>query len=376
MRASLCRACITAAALALAAQPVPAQTVQGRVVELPGEEPIAGALVALVDTAGREAARSATSPSGGFTLRPAEPGRYHVLIRQIGQQPWRSPQFTVARGATYPVTFQVDARPYELPALTVEARRSRCGVRPGEEGLVGGLLEAAQLALQLAKVTADEGRLAFSTVTYLKHLGPDLRLLDSTSAGMSRLVSWPIESAHPDSLRVWGFVREPPQGEKRGTTAHAETGPIYYGPDTRVLFSDWFLETHCFRVEDEKGDLLEVRFVPQLRGGRADIDGRLLLHRESMELRRLEFEYVGLPRWVPKGKAGGFVELRRLREGAWVPRAWALRAPQAASTLGNWRLRLHAWVEAGGQVTAVRTAKGQLDSASTDELLDDAKAGR
>ena len=48
MRASLCRACITAAALALAAQPVPAQTVQGRVVELPGEEPIAGALVALV----------------------------------------------------------------------------------------------------------------------------------------------------------------------------------------------------------------------------------------------------------------------------------------------------------------------------------------
>jgi hypothetical protein len=88
-----------------------------------------------------------------------------------------------------------------------------------------------------------------------------------------------------------------------------------------------------------------------------------------MELRRLEFEYVELPRWVPKGKAGGFVELRRLREGAWIPRAWALRAPKAVRSLGRSSLRLHGWVEAGGQVTAVRTPQGDLDSASTKELL-------
>jgi hypothetical protein len=359
---------LVAAALTLAAVPARGQTVQGRVVELPGEGPIAGALVALVDTAGHEVTRGATSPSGGFTLGTRVAGRYHVLIRQIGQQPWRSPVFVLAAGTTYPVTFRVDAKPYQLPALTVEARRSQCGVRPGEEGIVGGLLDAAQVALQLAKATADEARLAFSTTTYLKQLTPDLRLLDSTLADATRLASWPIESAHPDSLRVWGFVRQPPEAE-RVTTAQTDVGPIYYGPDARVLFSDWFLETHCFRVEEEEEELLEVRFTPERRRDRVEIGGRLILHRASMELRRLEFEYVGLPRWVPKGEAGGFVELRRLREGAWTPRAWALRAPRAVRSAGSSRLRLLGWVETGGQVTAVRSATGDLDSADTRELL-------
>lgn len=370
MRSFLHRSSVAAVTLALAAGAARAQTVQGRAVAVPDEEPIAGALVALVDTAGREITRSATSPSGGFTLRAAAPGRYHVLLRQIGQLPWRSPMFRLAAGVPHPVTLQVQVEPYELPALTVEGKRSRCGVRPGEEGILGGLLEAALVALQLAKATADEGRLAFSTAIYLKQLGPDLRLLDSTSAGAARLASWPIESAPPDSLRVWGFVRQPPEAE-RVSTAQTETGPIFYGPDARVLFSDWFLATHCFRVrEEEEGDLLEMRFTPQRRRDRVQVEGRLILDRESLELRRLEFEYVGLPRWVPKGKAGGFVELRRLRGGAWIPRAWALRAPQALRSPDSPTLRLRGWVETGGQVTAVRTAKGDIDSASTKELLD------
>lgn len=121
--------------------------------------------------------------------------------------------------------------------------------------------------------------------------------------------------------------------------------------------------------EEEEGDLLEVRFTPERRRDRVEIDGRLILDRGSLELRRLAFEYVGLPRWVPKDKAGGFIELRRLREGAWIPRAWSLRARQAVRSPGISNLRLDGWVETGGRVTAVRTAKGDLDFASTRELL-------
>jgi Carboxypeptidase regulatory-like domain len=344
-----------------------AQTVQGRVVELGDQEPVAGALIALVDSAGGEVARGATSPSGGFVLAAGRSGRYHVLIRQIGQQPWRSAPFALAAGATYPVTFQVEVRPYQLPTLTVEASRSRCGARPGESGALGALLDAADVALQLARTTTGERRLAFSTATYVKVLDPDLRVLDSASTGVTRLARWPIESADPDSLRAWGFVRQPPSSE-RATTADLELGPIYYGPDARVLFSDWFLADNCFRVEEDAG-VLEVKFAPEHRGDQATIEGRLSIDRGSMELRRLDFEYVALPRWVPKGKAGGFVELRRLREGAWVPRAWLLRAPQPVRSAGSSRLRLKGWVETGGRVTAVRTAEGGLDSASTLELL-------
>jgi hypothetical protein len=136
-----------------------------------------------------------------------------------------------------------------------------------------------------------------------------------------------------------------------------------------VLFSDWFLASHCFRVDEEQAGQLEVRFAPEVRGDRAAIEGRLLLDRGSMELRQLDFEYVALPRWVPKGEAGGFVELRRLPGGAWVPRAWQLRAPLAVRSAGSSRLRHNGWLETGGRVTAVRTAGGEPDSASTLELL-------
>jgi hypothetical protein len=358
------------AALALAGLPAPAdgQSVRGRVLELPGEQPIAGALVALVDSAGAEVARGATSPSGAFLLGAGAAGRYHVLIRRIGQYPWRSPSFTLEGGVTYPVTFRVDARPYELPVLTVEARRGRCGVRPGESDVLGGLLESAEVALELAKTAADERRLAFSTTTYVKQLAPDLRLLDSAGTGGARLARWPIVSADPDSLRSWGFVRRPDSPEP-SSSAEDEPSPIYYGPDARVLFSDWFLESHCFRVEEEEAGLLEVRFEPEHRGDRTAIRGRLTLDGATMELRRLDFEYVGLPRWVPKGKAGGTVELRRLREGAWVPRAWRLRAPLASRSAGSARLRHRGWLETGGRVTAVRTPEGEVDSASTAELV-------
>jgi hypothetical protein len=359
-----------AVSLGMPARAAEAQTVQGRVVELPGAEPIAGALVALMDSTGREIARSASSPSGGFIVAAGAAGRYHVLIRQIGRLPWRSPAFDLAAGATYPVMFRVDAQVYELPTITVEAKRSRCGARPGDEGIVGGLLEAADVALQLARATADEGRLAFSTASYLKQLGRDLRMLDSTSTGVSRLASWPIESAHPDSLRAWGFVRQPPPRE-RATTAEGEAGPIYYAPDARVLFSDWFLASHCFQVaEEDEGDVLEVRFTPERKRDRAEIDGRLVLDRRTLELRRLEFEYVGLPRWIPKGKAGGFVELSRLRSGAWVPRAWALRAPLPVRAAGSATLKVGGWLETGGHVIAVRTPRGELDSAATRQLLE------
>jgi hypothetical protein len=232
---------------------------------------------------------------------------------------------------------------------------------------LGALLDAADVALQLARTTSSEQRLAFSTASYLKVLDPDLRVLDSSSTGVTRLARWPIESADPDSLQLWGFVRQPPSVE-RSTTADMELGPVYYGPDARVLFSDWFLAANCFRVEEEEG-LMEVRFAQERRGDQATIEGRLMIDRGSMELRRLEFEYVGLPRWVPKGKAGGFVELRRLPEGAWVPRSWQLRAPQAVRSAGSSRLRLKRWLETGGRVTAVRTANGALDSVSTAELL-------
>lgn len=355
-----------AAALAcgMVARYAAAQSVQGRAVTLQGGVEIPGALIALLDSTGREVARAATSPSGGFVLTAPAPGRYTLAVRQIGRQEWRSPPYALGAGS-YPVTLRVEAPAFELPTITVEARRSRCGAGPGDEDVLSRLLREASLALELAQAT--ERSVGFTVSTYERRLSPDLHTLDSTGTSLPGVARWPIQSAPPESLRVWGFVRQPPPG-RTARDRESPEGPIYYGPDTRVLFTDWFLASHCFRVETADGGRLALRFEPE-RDERGGIAGRLLLDRKSLELTRVEFEYVGLPRWVPRHTAGGAVDLRRLPSGAWVPYAWRLMAPLPGREPGRPQLTLVGWVETGGRVTAVRRPTGEIDTAFTAELL-------
>ncbi len=347
-------------ALAAAAPPLTGQSVQGRVLTQTSDEPLGGALVLLLDNSGAEVARAVTTPSGGFALRAPAPGTYQVVVRQIGLQAWKSPAFSLMVGTDYPLTLRIEPRPYELPPITVAGRRSRCDVALDDEDLIGRLLDAARTALGIAEASAEAGAYGFATDGYLKRLSTEFAVVESTSTDLLFLTTWPIQSADPDSLQRWGFVR--------GMVTQPE-GPTYYGPDARVLFSDWFLDSHCFEVEAGDDTLVEIRFEPERRDDRVDLEGRLVIDRASLELRRMTFEYIGLPRWVPRDVAGGEVELRRLRQGAWVPTTWYLRAPLPSRSRWTSKVTLRGWMETGGRVTAVHTAKGVLDSTLTAELL-------
>lgn len=368
MRVPWLRAALVGTALLASAVVAEAQTVHGRVLELPQETPVPGALVVLVDSAARDVARAASSATGGFTLTADRPGRYRVTVRQIGWRTWESPPFELAAGETHPLVLRIDAEPYALPTITVEARRPRCGIRLGDDELVSRLLEVAQTALALAQATADEGAIGFSSEWYLARYTPTFQLTDSSSSGVGRLSSWPIQSAAPDSLERWGFVRTEGPGQA-WTDVGADRGPVYYGLDARTLFSDWFLASHCFQLEEERSGELRVAFAPGRRVERADVAGTLVLDRASLELRRIEFAYVNLPRWVPRERAGGEVHLRRLRSGAWVPYAWKVRAPVPRLEVGRAQPRLDRWVETGGWVRSVRGPAGKVDSSLTREVL-------
>jgi hypothetical protein len=345
-----------------------AQAVHGRVLQLPADTPIPGALVVLVDSAGRDVARAATSASGGYSLAAGSAGRYRIVVRQIGWQAWTSPTFELVAGATRPMVLRIESEPYALPTITVEARRPRCGIHLGGDAVVSRLLEVAQTALALAQTTADDGTIGFSSEWYLARYTPELKLEDSSSAGVGRLASWPVQSALPDTLERWGFVRTDGPGQG-WTDVGSARGPVYYGLDARALFSDWFLASHCFRVEDDEGSEVRVRFEPARRTRRADVAGIVVLDRASLELRRIEFVYVNLPGWIPRTRAGGEVRLRRLRSGAWVPYAWRVRAPVPRLVAGRTQPKLAAWVESGGWVRSVRGPAGRVDSAMTREVL-------
>ena len=75
------------------------------------------------------------------------------------------------------------------------------------------LLEVAQTALALAQTTADDGTIGFSSEWYLARYSPALELEDSASAGVGMLASWPVQSALPDTLERWGFVRTDGPGQ-------------------------------------------------------------------------------------------------------------------------------------------------------------------
>jgi hypothetical protein len=337
--------------------------VVGRAVREADGTPLLEALIVLLDDRGQERARTITSPTGGFELRAPAAGRYHIRVQRIGQRGWEAPHFDLALNQISRPTFRVPDKPFELQELSASAQRPNCAVTLGDASLGANLLEAAQTALALAEAEMAKGERSYATESYRRTV-PVVGPPEDSVTIEGKLAGWPIQSADPDSLRVTGFVHgdwpAPSSMDQR-----PDAGPTYFGPDARVLFTDWFLGSHCITVEalpERSGDStgLIARFKPA-KGTpkRAGLDGLLHLDRGSLALRSLRFDFAARPRWAPTGRAGGEIRFARLPDGAWLPVRWSMRAP--IPKLAGDRYRFFGVVEVGGRVTAIRGPDGQRD---------------
>jgi hypothetical protein len=90
------RFCIAVFLLVAAPSAIPAQTIRGDLVGAATAQPIAYALVLLVDSAGHERARTLSDAAGQFVLLAPSPGTYRVRILRIGFKSFESPD--AARG--------------------------------------------------------------------------------------------------------------------------------------------------------------------------------------------------------------------------------------------------------------------------------------
>ncbi len=238
-----------------------------------------------------------------------------------------------------PLRLYVAERHIVLPALAVNAPASRCG-RPADGTTLALLLAEAQKAIALTQATLDSRRLVFSVETWTRHVGLNLRTLDSSDTpAFDR--GWPIRSAPADSLRIWGFVRDEPDSADNPVTA-------YYGPDAAVMFADWFLSTRCLRIVRRAGSagLITLEFSPVRRRTTVDIAGRLTFDSASLALKRLDFTWVGLPDWVPAEGPAGSIDFDRLPGGEWLTRSWSLRVP--VPEVFQRRVRLREYLDTGG----------------------------
>jgi hypothetical protein len=339
--------------LGLAGAPLAAQEWAGRIEASTDSAPVAGALVILIDSLGREAGRTLSSPSGGFGLTLPGPGSYQVRILRIGFAGWISPPARFSPGEKKDVRLLIEDRIIQLAAIEVTTTRSRCGVRPGDGDIIASLLSEAEKALALTDQTIRMGNLRFRTETYVSRPSADGSIGERSMASSSGQAIWPVVSAPTDTLAKYGFVHEPAQTE---SSPFQTAGPVYFGPDARVLFSDWFLDGHCFAVvaAPDTAPTIVVSFAPA-RGTKRDIRGQLTLDRQTLELRSLEFWYTGLGRWVTKDSAGGSLSFHKLQSGAWIIDRWLIRAP--IPLVGRRDTVLFGFAESGGRVREIRDGR-------------------
>ncbi|MBL0180145.1 MAG: carboxypeptidase regulatory-like domain-containing protein [Gemmatimonadetes bacterium] len=300
-----------------------AQAIRGRVVDAVQGLPVAGALVELQDSTGRALQRGVSSPSGSFRFVTAGPAMYRVRIAAIGytMRPVDAVRVTDADAVMPDVRLEPAAT--ILPDVIAAGKRRACGPDILADPLLSRLLEGGRASLTLIEATLGVG--ARFTVQEVVTRTVDLSRGTTVRADTSRrqLTAWPLQSVDPETLRREGFSRQLTPEEGRGR--------VYNGPDLRVLFADWFIDSHCFSFnlndKDEAAGVIRVKYEPQGKSKLVDVSGELVIDAANLALREFSFVHRNLPKHIKEGKAGGMIAFARLESGAWLPVRWEIFAP-------------------------------------------------
>ena len=318
---------LIAALLATPHSDARAQSVRGTVSR--GGVRVEGAIILLVDSAGRVVARSASRESGAFSLSAERAGLHTLRVLRIGFTPTVVGPVRLAVGASLSLDVTLIGAPVRIAELRI-VDRAPCEVRPDSDAVAFRLWDEARKAL-LATTLTQHDQLTMRTGSTQRTLDAvDERVLAESTTVRTVPTVRPFVSLPPDSLVVAGYVQRNALGE---TT--------YWAPDADVLLSESFASTHCLRAErarEHTGDAsrwIGIAFLPSGPArGVADVEGVLWLDPVSAELRRLDYRYVRIPDDTPlaeRAQAGGRVEFLRLPTGGWIVSRWSIRYPLVRS---------------------------------------------
>lgn len=337
-RLVIMRGIIGIAPLVLASQAAAAQSADLRVrLSGPASERLAGALIALIDSAGSVKAEVLASSNATATLR-AESGRYRIRVRRIGFQPFVSGPVTLPRETE--LVLPVQSARVVLATVVVSAK-AECGTVGEEAAMLAGVWEEIAKALRASQLTSADISAIGRFAVYDREIDSRgvVLVADTIYAAVSR--GRPFGSVDPASLVKDGYVR-----------GNEAKGWEYFGPDEAVLLSRGFAETHCFRVvrDDKRQGEIGMAFEPSASRKLADITGVLWLDETSSELREMNFQYVNAD-IVSRFRPSGFTRFRRMPSGAWIVSEWKLRMPILSRRAGSWQNDLDGYVEKGGVIT-------------------------
>lgn len=299
----------------------PAQVARGTVTMRGTGAPVTGVLLELVDSTSNRVAVALSDARGAFFLRAGGPGTYRIEARRIGFRRNSFGPFVLTADTS--VVLALSALPQALPPVTAIDVGS-CRQDADEASATAVLWESARTALLSTSVTLRGGGLEFDVASQQRSYTLRRTMLTDVDVDFARVQDVrPWTSLPAAELEQLGFV-------------HLTKDRLlqFVAPDLEVLTSPAFVDTHCFRLNDDGGDRAAVglEFSPIASIDHADVRGTLWLDRTSLELRSLEFAFAGLHFAGHDSLAGGRIGFTRLEGGGWVPTEWVIRSPMPPQT--------------------------------------------
>jgi hypothetical protein len=313
---------------------------QGFVVRVEtGGAPLNGALIALVGADNTVAAERLSTASGSASF-DVVPGEYRVRVRRIGYRPFYSAPVTVPRST--PLVLTVESPRVMLQQVVVGAS-SQCGRINPDAAVLAELWEEISKALRASELTPTDLRGARAE-SYRREVDGDGVILSNDVRPIAAGANRPFGAPDPAALITRGYVR-----------GDLIRGWEFFGPDEKVLLSDSFASTHCFRAlrDKKKSELIGVAFRPVPKRTQGDIEGVIWLDQESSELREINFNFVNAGE-ITRFRPGGYSRFTRLPSGAWIVSDWSLRMPRLVEARGAVAtITASGFVETGGRVVMI-----------------------
>lgn len=249
-----------------------------------------------------------------ISLSAPGPGTYTVSIDRIGFTRTSGGPFALSKNQVLDQEIRIGSIPQLLPGVDARSDNT-CGFQTASGGTAAALWEEIRKALTANLITLTEAQPWLHVRQFVRE----------TTFGGRVLREW-VESA--DARRGLPFVAMAPQElAEKGFVYPIGDSTMFAAPDARLLLSDEFIATHCFRpLPVNRTDRLRgLEFQPVPNRALPDVRGAIWIDGTSSELRHLEYGYTGLPGLVQSLGPGGRLEFTRLASGEWIVSQWFIR---------------------------------------------------
>lgn len=364
--------CILAlAALLVSGARASAQLVEVRLTDDATKQPVAGAVVTLVQDS-TSVVRALTNGEGRAAMR-ASPGAYRLKINRIGFQVTLTERFSVAAGETVRREIALTSFRMVLPEHAVRGE-TQCNAQAREGELAAALWEQIRTALTANVLTQSQWAVPLRVQEFERKLDRDLTVTKEQALRTRVVRGPPFGSFAPETLAKRGFI-----------FASGGDEFTFAAPDAALLVSDQFVDTHCFRAVSVPGDSVGLAFAPVPRRRETDVEGTLWIDRTTNELRSLDYRYTGLTGPLSRADIGGRLEFERLRTGAWIVKYWYIRMPVVETSVMGLRSRVLTsaankppqvvgYVEQGGRVTPAQGSAAAMRAIVRGRVFDSTTA--